>query len=139
MIKELKAVFLFSFPGVFLFGLFHLIGADPNQLWGIGYVAVMLLAVVLLLWALYTYYNLHQKEGRSNMKTTEKKYTKLMTGIHQALITCILGMVAIKAFTLVASAALVGVITWGVFSVLLVRALFLKKLIAYYWPSSISH
>ena len=139
MVKELKAIFIFSFPGVFLFALFDLIGVDPNQLWGVGYVSVTLLAIVLLLWAFYTYYNLHQKGGKSNMKATEKKYAKLINGIHQALFTCILGLVVIKALTPLASAAMVGVITWGVFSIMMVRALFLKKLIAHYELNGVAH
>ena len=139
MIKELKAIFIFSFPGVFLFALFDLIGIDPNQLWGVGYVSVTLLAIILLLWASYTYYNLRQNDGKSNVKATEKKYVKLIGGIHQALFTCILGLVLIKALTPFASVAIVGVITWGVFSIMLVRALFLKKLIAHYEINGITH
>ena len=139
MVKELKAIFIFSFPGVFLFSIFDLMGVDPSQLWGIGYIAVILLAVILLFWAFRTYYKLHQREGRINMKETDKKYSKLMNGIHQALFACILGMVLIKAITITASPALVGVITWGVFSIMAVRALFLKKLIAHYEVNGIAH
>ena len=62
-----------------------------------------------------------------------------MKGIHQALFACILGMVVIKILTLVASAAMVGAITWGVFSIMMVRALFLKKLITHYELSGITH